>query len=132
MLTAFASKVVPSTASKRCECANKHQHHAEATPPARGDLRRHVHCVHTGRTALNCSWRCFSQENAERTVFDGLVSFFDDYHSNEDVFVVFNQDISDQTKQPNPTWKELDAIVINSTKGYILVIEAKAKLTPKK
>ena len=73
-----------------------------------------------------------AQENAERTVFDGLVSFFDDYHSNEDVFVVFNQDISDQTKQPNPTWKELDAIVINSTKGYILVIEAKAKLTPKK
>jgi hypothetical protein len=51
------------------------------------------------------------EQSGEKPTFDGLVAYFKKY-SNEDVFVVFNQDICDKT-QSNPTWHELDALVIN-------------------
>ena len=66
------------------------------------------------------------EQSGEKSVFEGLESYFDKY-KNEDAFVIFNQDIPDKTVL-KPTWHEIDALVINCTKGYILVIEAKGKL----
>ena len=66
------------------------------------------------------------KESSEKSTFDGLVAYFRK-NTQEDVFVTFNQDIRDKT-QTNPTWHELDALVINLTRGYILVIEAKGNL----
>ena len=66
------------------------------------------------------------EQSGEKPVFEGLESYFDKY-KNEDVFVIFNQDIPDKSVL-KPTWHEIDALVINCTKGYILVIEAKGKL----
>ena len=69
------------------------------------------------------------EQSGEKPTFDGLIAYFKKY-SNEDVFVVFNQDICDKT-QSNPTWHELDALVVNLTRGYVLVYEAKGNLNKK-
>jgi len=71
-----------------------------------------------------------TEQSGEKPTFDGLVAYFKKYNS-EDVFVVFNQDICDKTKN-NPTWHELDDLVINLTWGYVLVFEAKGNLNKKK
>ena len=70
----------------------------------------------------------FKAERAELAVFDGIKNYFHKYN-NEDVFVFFNQDFEDKIKR---TWLERDALVVNCTRGYILVIEAKSDLTKKK
>ena len=67
-----------------------------------------------------------TEQSAEKAVYDGIHSYFK--NSNEDVLVTFNQDISDKSKT-NPTWHERDALVINCSRGYILVMEAKGYLT---
>ena len=70
-----------------------------------------------------------NEESCAKSTFDGLVAYFKKY-SNEDVFVTFNQDLCDKT-QFNPTWHEVDVLVINLTRGYVLVFEAKGKLKKK-
>ena len=69
------------------------------------------------------------EQSGEKPIFDGLVAYFKKHHS-EDAFVVFNQDISDKT-QSKPTWHEIDALVINLTRGYVVVFEAKGNLKKK-
>ena len=68
------------------------------------------------------------KERAEMTVINGIKGYFLN-HPNEDVFIFFNQDIEDKIKH---RWLERDAIVINCTLAYILVIEAKSKLQREK
>ena len=55
------------------------------------------------------------EQSGEKPIFDGLVAYFEK-NSSEDAFVFFNQDVSDKT-QSKPTWRELDALVINLTRG---------------
>ena len=64
------------------------------------------------------------KEIPEMAVCDGI----DDYFSklNEDVFIVYNQDLAHKDR---PGFSEKDAIVVNLTRGYILVIEAKWHLS---
>ena len=66
------------------------------------------------------------KEKPETAVFDGIDRYFSD--ANEDVFIAYNQDLMHKDKQ---VFSEKDAIVVNLTKGYILVIEAKYKLESK-
>ena len=73
--------------------------------------------------------RLIQEQSGEKSTFDGLAAYFKKY-SNEDVFVTFNQDISDKTLS-KPTWHELDALVINLTRSYVLVIEAKGNINKK-
>ena len=65
-----------------------------------------------------------AKEGAEMAVIDGIETYFKK-HDSEDVFVLFNQDVQDKEKN---RWLERDAIVINLSRGYVMVIEAKASL----
>ena len=73
--------------------------------------------------------RLINEQEGEQGLYDGLKLYFEQ-HNNEDVMILTNQDISDPT-MAKPTWHEIDALVVNCTKGYILIGESKANLNLK-
>ena len=67
------------------------------------------------------------KEFAERTVFEGIEKYFESLEK-EDVFIFRNQGLSDGMGKKE--W-EKDAVIVNLTRAYIFVIEAKSYLTKK-
>ena len=57
-------------------------------------------------------------------MFKGINTYYDQL--NEDVFISYNQDLFDETKC---RVSEKDALVVNLSKGYVLIVEAKNYLT---
>ena len=64
------------------------------------------------------------KETAERVVLEGLFKYFDS--KEEDLYIFTNQYLRKKT------YWEKDALIVNLTRGYILVIEAKTYLTKRK
>ena len=67
-------------------------------------------------------------EYSESKAIDVIEKYFD-LHSNEDVFIMTNQDLRDPT---NNTWHERDIFIINLSRGYILNMEVKSVFNNKK
>ena len=67
-------------------------------------------------------------EGAEVDVINGIENYFQ-AQKNEDVFIFINQDFKDEKRK---AWVERDALVVNCTRGYIIVIEAKNVLNKSK
>lgn len=63
------------------------------------------------------------KETAERVVFEGIAKYFDS--KKEDLYIFTNQDLRKKI------YWEKDALIVNLTKGYVFVIEAKSYLTKK-
>ena len=82
-------------------------------------------------------WRCkiksLAGEILEKTVYDTLKTYFHTHHSQQ-VLVLHGYEIMDLemlTSQREITHGEKDFIIINSTYGYIMNIEAKSSLNAK-
>ena len=73
---------------------------------------------------LNLKESVLKQESSESEAIKGIAKYFDLY-SNEDVFIMTNQDLRDPTDN---TWHERDIFVINLSRGYILNLEVKSVL----
>ena len=75
-------------------------------------------------TSLNTEDRkTLATDVAEKAIIDGFQDYFKNDHPDEDVFLLFRQNIYCQYEG-----HERDAIIVNLTKGYILNMEAKATL----
>ena len=64
------------------------------------------------------------QESSESEAIDQIEKYFD-INSNEDVFIMINQDLRDPKDN---TWHERDIFAINLSRGYILNLEVKSVL----
>ena len=70
------------------------------------------------------SYSTIKKETSEKLLFEGIDAFYNQL--NEDAFIFHNQDLFDESKNRG---SEKDAIVINLSKGYVLIVEAKNYLT---
>ena len=64
------------------------------------------------------------QESSESEAINQIEKYFD-INSNEDVFIMINQDLRDPKDN---TWHERDIFAINLSRGYILNLEVKSVL----
>ena len=83
---------------------------------------------HTDRnTSLNVKEeKTIATDSAEKAIIDGFQKYFQKKHPDEDVFLLFRQNIPGIHYIAKKY--ERDAVIVNLTKGYILNMEAKSTL----
>ena len=99
-----------------------------AEPQKHGTVWPKIAQIYSTPEKQNIVLEHIREEGSELTVIDGIATYYEKC-KNEDIFIFFNQDFEDKV---NKRWLERDALIVNCTRGYIVVVEAKSELTKSK